>query len=282
MTQPASIFYDPKYLKIQNHEKVLVHDTDNFKVVFNLENQRAASLPNGLFGSFEKKNRSADFHSFEKFWDITKNGLKKKKISRVEIVHPPSIYAGYVAPEWMEEIGFSIQYEDINHHIPLGDFQLHDMERRKLEKLGKTNFEFTKESHKAFDRVYDFLNVCRMEKGLELNIRKFKLARLFKTFPQHYDIFCGRIDGELACAAITLKTADGIVYYFLPATLERFKKQSPMVGLLDGIVKYFREEGQYLDLGISSMAGSPQEGLIVFKERMGGISSSKKRLYCVI
>ena len=137
MTSEASIFYDSKYLEIQNHPELLIRETDEFKIIFSIVGDRAVSLPQGLFGSFVKKNRSADFGSFQKFWEDTTEDLKSKGVSRVEVVHPPDIYQGFVGTEWLSEIGFSIQYEDINHHIIPKNFSLHDMEKRKLDKLNK-------------------------------------------------------------------------------------------------------------------------------------------------
>ena len=277
-----NFFYQSDYLKIQNHEKLAICENENFKIIFSLRESEAISLPLGLFGSFVKKNQTASLSHFQFFWDMTRKELKKKHITHVEIIHPSEIYSGFVELNWLDKIGFSLQFEDINHHIIPKTNSLHYMEKRKLGKLKKIGFSFWKETHETCDTVYDFLNKCRAEKGLDLNIEKSKLVQLLKFFPDRYDIFCGRIDSELVCTAITLKITHEIAYYFLAGTLEKFKKVSPMVGLLHEIVNHYSGEFRYIDLGISSIAGRPQQGLIDFKKHMGGIESRKKQLFIMI
>ncbi len=275
----ASIFYDPKYIEIQNHSNYLKCESEHFICGFEIKGTTAISLPQGLFGSFMKKHRKVSFDDFSDFWIETKTELQAHKVKKVELVHPPEIYQGYIPEAWLEEVGFSMRYEDINHHIELRNHQLHEMEIRKLKKIAPLDYRFEPASRNSFGVIYDFLAKCRAEKGLVLNINKFKLGRLFMTFPDKYDLFAGFKGKELACATITLKSAPNVAYYFLPGTLEAFKKDSPMVALLHVIVDQFKGKYKYLDLGISSVNGKPQDGLIAFKERMGGIRTSKKRYF---
>jgi hypothetical protein len=123
------------------------------------------------------------------------------------------------------------------------------------------------------------LESCREEKGLKLNVPFDRLEALFKAFPDRYDIFMGYLDKKAACSVITLQVAPKIVYYFLPGTIKEAKSQSPMVGLLDYMVKHYSKTHQYIDLGVSSIEGEPQTSLIEFKERMGGMPGMKRRFF---
>lgn len=266
-------------MEIQNHGNLLDCDSEHFQVAFDIRDSTAISLPQGLFGSFMKKHRKVSFDDFETYWKETKARLIKKKVKRIELTHPPEIYPGYVQEAWLEEVGFSIMYEDINHHIVMRNHKMHEMENRKLRKIASSDYRFAPADRNSFGAVYDFLAKCRAEKGLVLNINKFKLGRLFMTFPDKYDLFAGYKGDEMACATITLKSAPNVAYYFLPGTLEAYKQDSPMVALLHVIVDQFKGDCKYLDLGISSVKGEPQGGLIAFKERMGGIRTVKKRFY---
>lgn len=267
---------------MQAHPRLKVIENDVFKIVFSLVKMTAYSLPMGLFGSFQKKKRVATYPEFESFWVEVKKELLIEKISRVELTHPSDMYRNFVAAEWLSEVGFSIMYSDINHHIPLSSFSLHKMEQRKLSALNEGNFTVEKMDAKDLKLVYAFLKECRAEKGLKVNVSFEKLEQLVKKFPDRYDLFVGKLGKEMASAAITLKCSDEVAYYFLPGTLERYKKASPMVGLLDGIVRFYAKSMKTLDLGVSSIEGKPQEGLIAFKERMGGIKSSKRRYFIKI
>jgi hypothetical protein len=279
MSKLPSIFYDPAYLTIQGHKKLEVYETDDFKAVFALAKNLAISLPQGLFGSIVRKKRTVSFPAFEAFWREVHDGLAAHEINRAEIIHPPDIYGGYVPFAWLGEVGFSRMYADINHHIPLKDFHLHKMEEKKLKQLAKLKFKTEKLPATELKATYDFLNDCREEKGLKLNVSYDRLSALFEAFPDRYDIFMAYLDGAPASAVVTIEVASDVVYYFLPGTLESAKQHSPMVGLLAEIVKHFSKSHTYLDLGVSSVEGKPQEGLITFKERMGGVRSSKSRFY---
>lgn len=282
MSKLPSIFYHSEYLAIQGHKKLKVFETDDFKVAFALVKDLAVSLPQGLFGSIEKKKRAVNFPAFEAFWKEVHGALKEEKINRAEIIHPPEIYAGYVPFAWLGEVGFSRMYADINHHIALKDFQLHKMEEKKLKQLARLKFTTEKLPATELKATYDFLNDCREEKGLKLNVTYDRLVALFEAYPDRYDIFMCYLDGAPASAVVTIKVAPDVVYYFLPGTLESAKQHSPMVGLLAEIVKHFSKTHTYLDLGVSSIEGKPQAGLITFKERMGGIAATKPRYFAKV
>ncbi len=282
MSKQENIFYDPAYLEVQAHNELRTFENENFKIIFSIKSKTAYSLPLGLFGSFHKKRRVTSFAEFEVFWNEVKAGLEQEGIQRIELVHPSFIYKEFVSPEWLREIGFSVMYEDINHHIPLDKFALHKMEERKLQALNDNGFRAEHLGNENLELVYSFLDECRKEKGLKINTPLQKLQSLVDHFSGSYDLFGGYLGDELACAAITLKTSKEVAYYFLPGTMEKHKKASPMVGLLVSIVRYYHKSAKYLDLGISSVEGEPQQGLITFKERMGGVQTPKRRYFIKI
>lgn len=282
MSKREIIFYDQEYLSVQGHKQLRMYEDENFKIIFSIKSKTAYSLPLGLFGSFLKKRRVTSFAEFDAFWKVVKTKLEEEGVHRIEVVHPSHIYRDFVAPEWLKEIGFSVMYDDINHHIPLSKFALHKMEERKLQALNENGFRAEHLTNEKLELVYSFLAECRKEKGLKINVPLQKLQSLIDRFPDTYDFFGGYLGDELACAAITLKTSEEVAYYFLPGTLEKYKKASPMVGLLDSIVQYYSKSKKYLDLGISSVEGEPQQGLITFKERMGGIQTPKRRYFVKI
>jgi hypothetical protein len=279
MSKERSIFYHPTYLKIQEHENLKVFETEDFHVVFSIAKDLAVSLPQGLFGAVVKKQRAIDFQAFEVFWKEVRDELAKAGVTRAELIQPPDIYQGFVQTQWLMEVGFSPMYEDITHHIRFRDFELHKMEQKKLDKLSELKFSVRQLDVDGLHEAYDLLEACREEKGLKLNVTLERLEALFHAFPDSYEIFIGYLNQKPSCAVITLKVAPKIVYYFLPGTLKAARAKSPMVGLLDHIVQHYATTHQYLDLGISSIEGLPQNGLIAFKERMGGMPGMKRRFF---
>ena len=270
-----NLFYDPEYIKTQGHEELRVFDDGQFKIVFSIENGVVRSLSRGLFGSIGIKSRAGHSEFLDFFKDVVES-LRKEVISKMEVIHPPNLYQGFVSEDWLEQIGFREKYCEINHHIELSNFEMHPMERRKLDKLNSLGFTVSELEQGQLSQAYDFLARCRKEKDLELNISLEKLSQLFLLFPDRYTIFGGYLAGQLISAVITVRITKEVVYYYLPGTSEVFKKESPMVGLIQHLVDYFKRQTRHLDLGISSVQGKPQEGLIAFKERMGGMKTEKK------
>lgn len=273
--QVKNLFYHPSYLEIQRHDQLRIFDNDPFRIVFSVDRQLATSLSRGLFGSVENFGTGTK-EAFRDFMKSIPPQLHTKNILQLVLIHPPEFYKGFVPLTWLDEAGFSSAYEDINHHIELDSFQMHAMEKRKLEKLNQTGLVVRELGSDYLPEVYDFLKKCREEKSLELNVSFEKLEALFQLFPKRYSIFGAYLERQLVSAVITVQTTADVVYYYLPGTLERFKKESPMVGLIQHLVDHFKSKVNYLDLGVSSAKGKPQEGLISFKERMGGIKSLKK------
>ena len=270
-----NLFYHPAYIEIQAHSKLRIFEDDHFRILFSIQNDEATSLPRGLFGSFELKQKSTQ-RQFSAFANDVIQKFNKEGVRKIVIFHPPDFYAGFVPADWLPAIGFSEKYAEINHHIELDNFQMHSMELRKLEKLKKGGLVIKKLTKDHLMEVYDFLTRCRKEKGLELNVSYEKLAKLFHAYPDRYSIFGAYLANQLISAVITVQIADDIVYYYLPGTSEAFKKESPMVGLIQYLVDHFKTDMKCLDLGVSSIEGKPQEGLIAFKERMGGVREEKK------
>ena len=67
-----------------------------------------------------------------------------------------------------------------------------------------------------------------------------------------------------------------ILYNYLPASIDEYKAFSPMVMIMENVYNYAKKEQySFIDLGISSINGVLQKGLIQFKERIGGVFSEK-------
>ena len=270
-----NLFYDPDYIKIQGHEELRIFDNGRFKIIFAIENGVARSLTRGLFGSIGTKSTTRYSGFFDFFNDVVES-LRNEAISKMEVIHPPNFYQGFVSEDWVKQAGFNEKYTEINHHIEFSSFETHPMEKRKLDKLNNLGFTVSELEQGQLSQTYNFLAMCRKEKGLELNISLGRLSRLFIQFPDRYAIFGGYLADQMVCAVITVRITKEVVYYYLPGTIDFYKKESPMVGLIHHLVSNPEPSMKYLDLGISSVHGEPQEGLITFKERVGGVRLEKK------
>ena len=272
-----NIYFTKEYLLSQNHEDLILFEDENFLAYFSLKDDIAISIPKSPFGSYlSKKSNSEDFDSFE---SNACSKLKTRNVRSLEIRHPSIIYGEFIEPGVLKMAGHEVLYTDINQHIELrGDWEgsIHKMQERKLHILLNEGFEFKIMPKSYLKTAHQFIRACRESQGLEINISWDRLSRLDTAMPGRYQCFGVFRENKISAACITVNVDDEVVYYYLPATSPMFRSKSPMVLLIAGMVGYYQDkEVNYLDLGVSSFRGIPQETLRIFKNRMGAQETSK-------
>lgn len=266
------VYFSKEYLDSQAYSNLFLVSVGNTKCLFSIEKGIATSLSKSPFGSFLGNTPIQNQH-MEK---LIKE-LHDLKVNRLKITHPSSIYDDFVDPENFEALGFLKTYDDFNQHIALQEpVSLHEMEKRKLVKSKKEGIVTKRMSSNELSEIHDFIALARQEQGLKINISKSKLKALVANLPNSFDFWGSFLGDEMiACTVVTLVN-NKIAYYFLPATPAKFRTRSPMVVLLNDMAAYYRENGfTFFDLGVSSIDGIKQEGLFLFKERMGAITTLK-------
>jgi len=272
-------YYNAAYFKSQSYEELTIAENENFFIAFNTANQRAISLEQCPFGSYAIRASVYDPEKqIEEFRNKLHMQLSKKRIRDLIIKHPSEIYTTHLSSDYLKPF-YQQVYTDVNQHIILSANyrdSIHKMQERKLQALISEGFEFRLIPQSDLKKAYDFLIVCRQAQGLEINITWDKLKSLATSLSDKYDCFAIFRENRISALCITVKVTKEVVYYFLPATSPFFRSQSPMVMLIEGMVDYYFKKGfKYLDLGISSIQGKPQETLKLFKERMGAVESEK-------
>lgn len=253
------------------------------KIHFLLTGNEAYSPFKSLFGSFEFSPRLHP-NLLPEFWKYIENDLKSRGIEKVKITNFADCYGPKKSKLILNTLvnsGFSVMLKAVNHHIPIDENPLenrmHPMEVRRLNKCNKNSFLFSHEPADKANEIYDFLELCRQEQGLELSIPREKFLNYLANFPQSYLMFSVRNGVEILAATITIKVHRQILYSFLPGSLKKFKQYSPTVFLNDGLYTFCQDHRyELLDLGISTKRnGLDQKSLISFKERIGGEKSFK-------
>ncbi len=253
------------------------------KIHFLLNKNVAYSPYKSLFGSFEF-SRTVHPNLLLDFWTFIEKDLKSRNINKVKITSFAECYADKKAKliaNTLDVSGFSIALKAVNHHIVVEEksleSQMHSMEKRRLNKCIDNGFSFAEEPISNATEIFDYIQACRNEQGLEVSITKDKLLKYLQLFPQNYPLFSVRRNGQLAAVTVAIKVHRQVLYNFLPASLKKFKPFSPSVLLLVGLYNYCqRHQMELLDLGISTEKdGKDQDSLIDFKERMGGVKSYK-------
>jgi hypothetical protein len=277
------LFFKDTYQECQEYGNLRTLEDDYFFICFCVHDSSAVSLPKSLFGSvFSKRNYTlVDLKNFISRLKIT---LQKEGVTKLELIHPSNIYQS-VTFEELIKVGFTNQWKDINQHIALTldwPSMIHKMEKRKLQKLNRDGYRFSEMDYTRLKESYDFIRKRRDEQGLVINIAFERLQKLYER-THSYQLFGVFFEAELVSTCICVQITSSIAYYYLPATHPDYKKDSPMVLLIHGLVDHYRSKGfTILDMGVSSKEGSVQKSLHAFKERMGAVSTDKPRLSLTI
>lgn len=274
----SCFYFTPQYAQIHQLQTFQKIHSECAQVSFFIDNDRAVSMPKSPIGGFFIENaHKADFLDF---LGKAEKALRAMGVKSMEVVQAPHFYPGAVSPTILELIGFHREVAEITHYIPIDgklEERMHSMEKRKLTK--ETSFTCQIEPHESLLEIHQFISRCRQEQGLEINIDFEKLQTMVSAFPDRYLLFTARKNEKLISAVVVTIPTEGVAYYYLPATHPDHKSESPMVRLIHEIYRHFQKQKfHYLDMGISSVNGEPQENLIRFKENMGGIRTERVTL----
>jgi hypothetical protein len=244
-------------------------------------NGEAQSPSRAPFGSIEF-HENTSLLELKMLLNAVYEFCEHKKINKISIVSYPFCYQqsnSELLQKLFLDAGYSILTQDLNFHIPvdhLFESHLHVSEKRKLKKCLKENFTFKLIGPDQLHKVFPLIKHARERKGFPLSIQVDEFIKLFKEFPQSYYCFSLWDNEELIAVATGVRVSSGILYYFLPADNSDYHKFSPMVLLLKHMYDFCIENNyKILDLGIATANGVRNEGLIRFKENLGGKLSNK-------
>ncbi len=204
--------------------------------------------------------------------------LKEETIHEIRVLHPAAVYHPEhteIVKESLLKAGFLVNAAIPNHHIWVDDQALaekmHSMEKRRWRKCQQAGFVFKEEPLDALGEVYNFILLCRKEKGWSLSMTHEALQKAVSVFPEKYKLFSVYNGNERIAATVAILVNSRILYNFYPAALLSYQKYSPTVMLINGLYQYCQEKGvKILDLGTSA-----SDTLRRFKTHMGGEVSDK-------
>ena len=100
---------------------------------------------------------------------------------------------------------------------------------------------------------------------------------LAKAFPSRIGFFTVTADDEILAAAIRIQVSDVCDYVFYWGERPDAKRRSPVILLAHGLISDAYKRGvTILDLGTSTDQSQPNQGLIAFKESLGGKISARR------
>ncbi len=234
------------------------------------------------FGGLEFSKETDMKTLFEFVRDLI-NEATADRIDKIRISLPPECYDIFksdLMDEALLHAGFLVTETELNYHIQInqGDFAtfIHESEKRRLKKCLQAGFNCSIEKNPDYDYIHGLISDCRKRKGYPLSMNLTDFKKMFLNFPDRYLLFVVKDKELIIAAGIGVKVRSDILYNFLPADHIDYSAYSPMVLLNKGMYDYCRDGGyQIYDLGIATVNGIRNEGLIKFKEHLGGKLSHK-------
>ena len=217
------------------------------------------------------------------FLNQTHVELGRRGVRRLRVTNQPFDYdksGNQLLADVLYKEGYIAEITEANYHIsvdkPLLVPRLHASERRRLRKCLHAGLRFGEESDPDLDKVHAFVSQARKRKGFPMSLDLAAFQRLFTDLPGVYRVFTVKKEETWAALTVTVRINDRILYNFYPADSEDFLTYSPTVLLTSELYELAYQEGyKLLDLGIATSGGVPNNGLMRFKERLGGVSSPR-------
>lgn len=278
-------FNSKEYAAKQSAEGMLFHYKKDLTQIFIRTYPKNGILYSPLrapFGSFEFSAET----DRETLYEFVKELLLKAKemnLKGVSIAAPPECYdlaKADLLDEVLIQAGFSVSVTELNYHIDMASAEfesfIHSSEKRRLKKSLKAGFEYGIEPYPDYTIIHRLIADCRERKGYPLSMSTGEFEKMFHDFPDRYLPFVVKEGSKIIAAAIGVKVRSDLLYNFLPADHKDYLGYSPMVLLNKTIYDYcFQNQYKLYDLGIATSGGVRNEGLIRFKEHLGGKLSHK-------
>jgi hypothetical protein len=206
----------------------------------------------------------------------TRFGVRTVRIKAKPSLYGPTEEAVQFA---LFNLGFEVEACELNHHIDLTGLdgvdgyvrRLKPPARRALKHAAGEPFALREApGDEAWAQGYAILDRNRRSKDRRLKLSLDYVLRIRDTFPGRIRMYLLDHGGQACAAALVYRVKPGrdLVVYWGDA--DHDLPRSPMNVLVRDLVGVAVAAGtQSLDIGISSVEGVPDQGLIQFKESVG-------------
>jgi hypothetical protein len=226
--------------------------------------------------------REIQDHMF--FAKRVEDDLKQKGAHKIEIIQAPDCYASSRVSEWTNtwhQLGFKIEKVDLNYSIPVGarpfaDVVVHAV-RKRVNKCRRENFIVQELPIENLSQAYEVIRLNREARGFPLTMTLEQLGATAQALPGKIKLFgVFSSNQQLVASAIVYEITPKIDYVFYWGDLPGHSDYSFVTLLAEFLYqRAFDQQKSELDLGISTVHGVPNPGLVKFKTNLGATASLK-------
>lgn len=232
----------------------------------------ATSPKRATFGGLESVS-SLSVQEKIQLLEFSSKALSESGARTILIRQAPEFYQEKSYEDLFLKGGFRIKLSETDSFIEVnGDYgkKIQPRKAKKLRSLRRMDYQAEQLLLSHLSEVYSFILKARTEKRYTLSMNLEQIQELANHFPDRVLLFGVRRKEEMIAAAICLKVKGNWLYDFYHDHDSAHDAESPIILLMDRIYKFCQDNSiQWLELGTSMHEDKVNEGLILFKERLG-------------
>jgi hypothetical protein len=225
------------------------------------------------FGGFHCKGENIYTSVIESFIQDLIFYAQTENIKEMDITLPPDIYcqsSNAKIVNALTRFGFKMQLPDITNSVYLREFNnvyTHNASRTYYNQALNKKLTFAEATTtQEKETIYKIITENRARMGRPIFMTLDDILRTSTIFPT--DFFkVENVGGEISAGAILYRPHEEIVYALFWGDSVEGRSDRAMDFLILNLWSHYKAAGFiYIDLGISTEAGNPNEGLLRFKE----------------
>lgn len=282
ISQPFLALNKAKVERIIN----LVDETENpvIGLIAGIKERQLLSPFSAPFGGFHYRSDNIYISEIDNFVNLLKGFIIGKEYKGIELTLPPDIYHQSFNAKMVSSLirnGFDFLTPEITGWIDLNQFNGNFSQKNSRE-----YYRQAVRHGLVFDlitdlegrrRIFELILENRAKFGRPIHMKFEDILDTGRLWPIDFFSVLSS-DGNLSASAIFYRNHPEVCYAVFWGDSESGRPLRAMDFLLFNLLEYYKMLGfRYMDLGISTEAGKPNEGLLRFKESHNSTSSLKYR-----
>jgi len=277
--QDPNPFISEKFIQLNAHkvDRIvrLVQESDKVQIglIAGIKDNVLSSPFSAPFGGFHHKGESIYTSVIETFVSDLQSFAVQSGIKEIRITLPPDMYCNRTNAKLTNVLmrkGFQTQIPDITNHIDLKRFKnvyTHNSSRTYYNQALNKGLEFVQTNAESDKKeIYDIIVDNRIRMGRPIHMSFDDVLRTTAIFPTDFFKIIN-VDKEIIAGAMMYRFHEKIVYALLWGDNLKGRSDRAMDFLIFNLWSHYKAAGfNFIDLGISTVEGIPNEGLLRFKE----------------
>jgi hypothetical protein len=277
--QDPNPFISEKFIQLNAHKVDhivrLVPETEKVQIglIAGIKDGVLCAPFSAPFGGFHHKGESIYTSVIESFVSDLQLFAIQTGLKEIRITLPPDMYCNRTNAKLTNVLmrkGFQTQIPDITNHIDLKRFKnvyTHNSSRTYYNQALSKGLVFAEADTESDKReIYDIIVDNRIRMGRPIHMSFDDVLRTTTIFPTDFFKIIN-VDKEIIAGAMMYRFHEKIVYALLWGDNLKGRSDRAMDFLIFNLWSHYKAAGfNFIDLGISTVEGIPNEGLLRFKE----------------